>query len=489
MLIEERESIVAYSKEVEATVLAGMLCNKDSFSMAMESLKEEDFFDSTNRKLFRIIIDTYEQNGSVDTPLFIAYVNDKKISNEEYKYILDIQGDHSFYSNITAYCEVLRQYTIKRNTISLLKQGIRDLNDGIEPSKGLERIIETAKTIKESKPHADSLFRHLLEPISEQSIFEEMRNVSPGARVGIKLGEIDLKLPGGALTIVAAPTGHGKTLLLINFILNYLELYPDKKAYFFTYEESRGAIISIFINTYINEEISKNNRESIKSYFIDGSPSYVSKDKQGLFLNKKDEFFKKFMTPGRLNILYSDYCAEELAQATNFLKDNSSVGLIAVDYMQLLNSMDKKVTQRQEELKRICLMLKDCAVNTGLPIVLAAQFNRQVINEATISPVQIGEAGDIERVANMILGLWNRNYNEVTEDSSKGKNGRKIPKESTIYLEMLKSREYGIGHSGVFNLNGNTGKLTGSQSSLLNEKKGNTNDRNAIPNDYSAMLL
>jgi len=50
--------------------------------------------------------------------------------------------------------------------------------------------------------------------------------------------------------------------------------------------------------------------------------------------------------------------------------------------MQLLSLLNKKNIQRQEELKQICLMLKDCAVDTGLPVLLAAQFNRTVVDEA-----------------------------------------------------------------------------------------------------------
>jgi replicative DNA helicase len=295
------------------------------------------------------------------------------------------------------------------------------------------------------------------------------------------IGEVDLKLPGGAITIVAAPTGHGKTLILINFILNYLSIYPDKKVFFFSFEESRGAILSLFLNTYINDELSKNNRTSIKSYFFDGEPNYINGDKKNLFIQKKEQFFKSFIETGRLNIHYCDYAAEELVGAIHFLKKSSyedeamPVGLIAVDYTQLLQLANKKTAQRQEELKQICLMLKDCAVETGLPVLLAAQFNRRVLSEADLSPTEIGEAGDIERIANMIIGGWNRNYEGFSRDGNKDKNGRKINKESSIYLEIMKSREEGIGHSSVYDLNGSTGKLTlqvkNQQSQVVPEKK------------------
>jgi len=128
--------------------------------------------------------------------------------------------------------------------------------------------------------------------------------------------------------------------------------------------------------------------------------------------------------------------------------------------MQLLSLLNKKNIQRQEELKQICLMLKDCAVDTGLPVLLAAQFNRTVVDEAGLSPTAIGEAGDIERAANMVIGLWNRNYDGFSSEGNKKKGGAKVPKEPAMYLEILKGRETGIGHSSVFDLNGNTGKLS-----------------------------
>ena len=54
-------------------------------------------------------------------------------------------------------------------------------------------------------------------------------------------------------------------------------------------------------------------------------------------------------------------------------------------------------------------MLKDVSVNTGLPIVLGSQFNRTVTNHLELVNTNLGEAGDIERGANLILAIWNNN--------------------------------------------------------------------------------
>lgn len=329
--------------------------------------------------------------------------------------------------------------------------------------KHIKRVEEEEKLAKLSLDTSGS-FKHLLEPTSEEQISKEIRETSPGIHVGFKVGSIDLKIPGGAISILAAPTNHGKTTQLINFSLGALN-YPgqeDKSVYFFSYEESRSSIVASFLNTYIGERLSSNNRESIKSYFRIGDMRFMEQEgrPRNIFLPRKDAFFNELIKTGRLNVFYSEFSTQELVSAIRFLKKNTNVGLICVDYMQLLKLSNIAFSgNRQEELKQVCLLLKDCAVETGLPILLAAQFSRQVTCEADLSPIYISEAGDIERVANMILGFWNRNFEGFTRDGNIGKEGKKIPKESAIYMQILKGREIGVGHSEVFDFDGNSGKL------------------------------
>lgn len=359
----------------------------------------------------------------------------------------------------------------------ILKEDQRAMFEGIPEGKRLialaheygviqKRIKEAEEEEKLSKLHLDTsgAFQHLLQPASEKQICDEIKNTSPGIHVGFNIGDIELKIPGGAVSIIAAPTSHGKTTQLINFAIGSLNFpgQEDKSVYFFSYEESRAAIVSLFLNTYIGEPLSKNNRESIKSFFRIGDMRYMSSEGRSreIFLGKKKAFFENLVNTGRLNIFYSEMAARELVAAIRFLKKNTNVGLICIDYMQLLKlGLSSFGGSRQEELKQVCLLLKDCAIETGLAILLAAQFSRQVTCEADLSPIYISEAGDIERVSNMIIGFWNRNFEGFTREGNKSKNGGIIPKESAIYMEILKGRETGSGHSEVFDFDGNAGKL------------------------------
>lgn len=60
----------------------------------------------------------------------------------------------------------------------------------------------------------------------------------------------------------------------------------------------------------------------------------------------------------------------------------------------------------------------------------------------------------------MIIGMWNRNYTGFSQEGNIGRCGKSIPKEAALYLEILKGRETGIGHSAIYDLQGNSGKLS-----------------------------
>ncbi len=105
-------------------------------------------------------------------------------------------------------------------------------------------------------------------------------------------------------------------------------------------------------------------------------------------------------------------------------------------------------------------MLKDCSIETGLPILLGAQFNRTVVAQADLSPTNIREAGDIEQIASLLIGMWNRNFSGFSREGNIDKEGNKISKEPTIYFEIMKSRGRAPGQSSIMNFEGNTGTLT-----------------------------
>lgn len=370
-----QETTMPNSKESEMMVLGSMLTNNDALKICADLLSKADFYFTEHKVIFDVLKTLYTSKKPADIHLVAEELkNQKSLENAGgVVYLVSLAQYVGTSAYVEEYIDLVREKSILRK---LLETGQKLERTALSNPSNIQAEIDIFQKelegIKQNKLKPEALYGHLLLPISEREIFEEMNQISPGIRVGFTLGKIDLKLPGGAITVVAGPTGHGKTLLTINFALNYLSLHEDKKVFFLSFEESRAAILSLFLNTYINLDLSSNNRASIKSYFRDNQTTYIAQNKAQEFLRLKDAFFKTLIEPGRLNIFYCDYFVEELVAAIRFLKNNTNVGLIVIDYMQLLRQLNKKTAQRQEELKQICLMLKDCAVDTGLPLLLAA---------------------------------------------------------------------------------------------------------------------
>ena len=340
------------------------------------------------------------------------------------------------------------------------------LQDKGEVDKALELLDSKVKEVKLKDKATE--FSSLMMPIKEAEVRERQANRPESLSSGYTIGEEPLLLPSGAISIFTAPTSHGKTTFLINLALNVATEYPNKETYFFSYEEDGDSILMNTLNAYLDEEISSNNRRTLKSYFATGSTEYIKSQSKDDFIATKDKFFKELIETRRLNIHYSNYSSDTLIDAIRYLHKNANPGAIFIDYMQLLHKGEggkNKYNSRQEELKQICLDLKDVAVETGLPIILGAQFNREVINHLKIHATKIGEAGDIERIANLIVGFWNNNFKPIATEGELKEIKQKWDSPDTIYATVLKGRGIRPGAEELLSFEGNKGKIKNSSNS------------------------
>lgn len=326
------------------------------------------------------------------------------------------------------------------------------LQDKGEVDKALELLDSKVKEVKLKDKTTE--FSSLLKPKKEEELIERLTNKPESLNSGYTIGGEDLLLPSGAITVLSAPTSHGKTTFLINLALNVAQAYSEKEVYLFSYEEDSDSILINALNTYLDTQLSGNNRTTLRNNFTGGNNKTIE---------NKDRFFTELIDTKRLNIHYSNYSSDTLIEAIRYLHKHAKPGAIFIDYIQLLNLPEGKYKtySRQEEIKQICIALKDIAVETGLPIILGAQFNREVTNQLKIHATKIGEAGDIERIANLIIGFWNNNFTplategEISEINSKGCN---TP--NTIYTTVLKNRGGIVGKEELLSFNGNTGKIS-----------------------------
>ena len=221
------------------------------------------------------------------------------------------------------------------------------------------------------------------------------------------------------------------------------------------------------MNTYIgkamgiSDPLGGNGRKSIKSYYKSGGNNeYIKRDGREHFDTLRERFFNELIKTHRLVIQYVDYSLESLIEAIYHIHKYGNAGAILIDYIQLINKESGKFASRQVELKSICMDLKDAAVETGLPLVLGAQFSREVVNAARMHPTKIGEAGDIERAANLILGFWNNNMKPLAKEEELDALNKLDPSKDALYVELLKYRGGKPGLAGMLSFDGNTGVIS-----------------------------
>lgn len=328
------------------------------------------------------------------------------------------------------------------------KTAINDLTKGLDKISGAVSVND---------------FTELFEVTSESDLAARLKLKPDDLSTGYMVGGEEMLLPAGAISIIAAPTSHGKTTLLTNLSLRVAERHPKKSVYLLSYEEDGDSVLISAMNTFIAARLSTNNRKSIRSFYRDESNEYTKRDMRDAFDEGRERFFSEMVNTRRLNIHYVSYDSDTLCKAIRALYKNGNAAAVFVDYMQLLHKGQQgnnKYHSRQEEIKQICIDLKDVAVETGLPIVLGAQFNREVVNPARMHPTKIGEAGDIERIANLILGFWNNNLKMLAgEDECIGL-GAYRPDRDHIYIELLKYRGGKPGLAEMLTFDGNTGVIS-----------------------------
>lgn len=302
--------------------------------------------------------------------------------------------------------------------------------------------------------------------------------------------EEQLSLPSGAITLVCAPTSHGKSTLLQNLAIQVAQnSETEGDTLYFSFEEDEDSVYIQVLNKFISEELCRqynqravsNNISAISHYYRTGENRYILNEKKQTFEDKKAEFNRELISPGKLRIYNRDFDANELIDAirvvnSELAKVGRKLKAVFIDYIQLLYIKDYKKSMR-EELREIAENLRKLAISLQVPIVVAAQLNREVKSPTDLHSQKIAEAADLEREANKVILLWDtahevqerkENKKDLEALESKLKKRIQNPPENLldpntpgyIYAKITKYRGGVLGQEAIFKFNGNTGVIT-----------------------------
>ena len=281
------------------------------------------------------------------------------------------------------------------------------------------------------------------------------------------------------ITVYCAPTSHGKTMILFQSALDMVKAHPSKTFLYVSCEETKPQLLERALKTYIpipNTEsgkdengnycfLSKTRRKTIKAVIREDIPPY----EYSPYMNTSEHYsaieplikgyIKQYgeQVRPRLRLLHTNastesICSNVMRYVREAQEQGEQVGAVFVDYMQLLTT-DSKQYSRHDELKTICKALHDCAGVIGLPIIIAAQLNREVLRNGIddITVANIGEGADIERIAHDVFLVWQVDKTALGLYADKGKeidaNVMETKRNTTI---IVKPANVGIRASRIF---------------------------------------
>ena len=242
------------------------------------------------------------------------------------------------------------------------------------------------------------------------------------------------------VSIIAAPTSHGKTLFMLQTAL-HLAQKTCKHYMFISLENDAEQLYIRALTAYIGDKWDTANvgnpRKELRDYIKqnDMPLDLFPEQTKGLNIGSEMAAYWRNIAPFlhfvRAGSACDELCSNIAAQVEEWQSNGEQVGGIFIDYVQLLRQPSGKSYSRTDELKAICDNLNDLAKNTGLPIIVGSQMNRDATknNGDKLDGVELanlGESSGIENIAEDCYLIWNTNKVKAQDYCDKSGNNFNI---------------------------------------------------------------
>jgi replicative DNA helicase len=398
--------------EAESSVLGGILLENDAINVVLELLRPEDFYRESHRKIFRAMILLSDRGEPADV---ITLSECLKGHNE-----LDAVGGTAYLvsladfvptaANIAYYARIVREKAVLRSLITcatdIATRGYEEQGNVDEFLDSAEKVIFdiSEKKIKASFVSVGEMIKDTLKTV--EKLYERKEMVT-----GVPTGYEDLdKLTAGLqradLIIVAGRPGMGKTAFALNIAAN--AAFNGTGAAIFSLEMAKEQLVLRMLCS----EARVNSSKVRSGYLREGDFPLLAKAAGKLH----DAPIYIDDTPA-ISVL------ELRAKARRLLRDSSKkVGLIVVDYLQLMRGM-ANANNREQEISEISRSLKALAKELNVPVIALSQLNRKVEDRTGRKPQMsdLRESGAIEQDADVIMFIYREELYDKNNDNIKGK--------------------------------------------------------------------
>lgn len=393
------------SIEAEQSVLGAIFLNstqRDALAEADQYLTAQDFYRQAHRLIYKAI----QELDAADQPIDPITLQDKL--NKEgmlenvggVAYLAELAGAVPTAANIAYYAQIVKEKAALRRAIDIMTDGIQKAFDEDEPSEDLLANIE-ARLDKVAENQVSADFLNIQDVLNEAFHEIEQNSKTTDAVTGLPSGfpELDALTTGfhgGELIIIAARPAVGKTAFVLN-IAQHVAVQTNEVVAMFELEMSAQGLIQRLLAA----------EGSINSNHM-RTGNMTEDEWQSLMLAMSSLSQTKLFIDDTPGIKIS----EIRAKLRRLEKEQGKVGLVIIDYLQLIESNNHE--NRQQEVSDISRSLKKLAKELDAPIIALSQLSRGVEQRQDKRPMlsDIRESGSIEQDADIVAFLYRDDYYE-----------------------------------------------------------------------------
>jgi replicative DNA helicase len=397
--------------EAEQSVLGGILLDNLALNTVLEQLETSDFYSETHRKIFSSIIELSNRNEPCDLITLSNILKDQKRIEQVggTAYLASLVDNVPSAVNIGYYAKIIKEKSILRRLIGTATE---ILNKSYDAGMDIDSVLDEAEhaifEISENKirPSFYPIRDIIKDSFKTIERLYAKKELVTGVATGFdKIDDITSGLQKSDLIIIAGRPSMGKTAFALN-IAQYAAL-------------EMGVPVAIF-----SLEMAK---EQLATRMLAAEARVDSQRLRKGFLGETD-WPKLTTAAGRLSEapIYIDdtpaITVIEMKAKSRRLKAEAGLGLIILDYLQLMRGSAYK-DSREQEISEISRSLKALAKELSVPVIALSQLNRKVEDRTSRRPqmADLRESGAIEQDADLIAFIYRDEvYNRSDDNPEKG---------------------------------------------------------------------
>lgn len=387
--------------EAEQAILGAIFLEPNAISSATEILMPEDFYRASHQIIYRVMLELSDKGEPIDiVTATTALANRQQLDDVGgVSYLSDLANAVPTAANIVYYCKIVEEKSILRR---LIRTATDIVTDSYSKEDEVEEVLnESEKRILEvSNRKNASSFKNIKDVLIQVYDNIDQLHKNKGEVTGIPTGFRDLdRITSGFqrndLIIVAARPSVGKTAFALNIAQN-VAIKTNENVAIFSLEMGADQLVNRMICAEGNIDAQRLRTGSLEEEDWGRlSMAMGSLSNAGIFIDD---------TPG--------IRVSEIRSKCRRLKQEHGLGMILIDYLQLIQGSAGSQENRQQEVSEISRSLKGLARELNVPLIALSQLSRGVESRQDKRPMMsdLRESGSIEQDADIVGFLYRDDY-------------------------------------------------------------------------------